>query len=93
MGNILSFFCEDDEQDLLYWLSGLQQPLNYLQTKVVVNRANKQKNEETLSNLIIVNLLDGTEALSQLNFDKQIYIDMNLKVEKSINGLKKKWNE
>ena len=90
MGNILSFFCEDDEQDLLYWLSGLQQPLNYLQTKVVVNRANKQKNEETLSNLIIVNLLDGTEALSQLNFDKQIYIDMNLKVEKSINGLKKK---
>jgi methionyl-tRNA synthetase len=90
MGNILSFFCQENERDLIYWLSSLEKPVNGIQTEVMISRANKRKDCESLSNLIIVNLLEGTEASAKLEVDLEFYRAINAKVTKEVEQLLKK---
>lgn len=90
MGNILAFFGEENEKDLIYWLSSIDAGrATKFQFEAMLSRANARKGNESLSNLLIVNLLDGTETLSKLEVDLEFYKGINSKAQKKLLQLEK----
>ena len=77
-GSILAHFSEPNDRDFIYWLSGLHWPLNPLQQNALVNRARKET-AESLTNLMIFNLLEGSQVANQSGLDEETYRSINQK--------------
>ena len=89
ISNILTFFCEHHERDFVYWLSGLNRPLNSLQMKTCLDRISNCEDQK-LSKLLVFQLMEGSQDLEKLEFDCSVYQGVLDNADKALQALEKK---
>ena len=91
IGSILTTFGCPEESDLLFWLNGLQEPLNASQKSQLMTKVNTTE-EICLSNLLISNFLKDYAEIDQLKLDLGKLLAINEKGLQTVANLEKIMN-